>query len=158
MNNWLWMNCSLRGQKKQKGVARSAALHSDEHSKAKQKPWTLDPKTKSYRVSTFWCTARTSKIGLLILLLRMDSFARSRFQAYYSTHSFFKFNPGGVIVGQIRAGGGELSPLLTGIFFICPEPRAAGLPTVPQCRVREKRWGCPPGPLSSRFSLYSSLG
>jgi hypothetical protein len=36
MNDWLWIDCSLRGQKKQKGVARSAALHSDEQSKAKQ--------------------------------------------------------------------------------------------------------------------------
>ena len=126
MNNWLWMNCSLRGQKKQKGVARSAALHSDEQSKAKQKPWTLDPKTKSYRVSTFWCTARTSKIGLLILLLRMDSFARSRFQAYYSTHSFFKFNPGGVIVGQIRAGGGNFLPYLPASFSSARSPGQRG--------------------------------
>lgn len=70
---------------KAKGVLEGPpSLHSDEQSKAN--PLTFDPKTKSSRVSTFWCKARTSKIGLL-LLMHMDPFARSIFPSY-STFAF----------------------------------------------------------------------
>ena len=156
MNHWLWMNCYLHGRKS-KGSARRAALP----------PLGWAKQSKSINI---WPKNEVIS-GVHLLMQSSDLQNRPTTTHAYGPickeHISILFNlcllnknknQGGPHIRADPGSGENFLPYLPASFSSAQSPGQRGFQLFHSAESARSDEGAPLGPLSSRFSLYSSLG